>query len=150
MAEIRNASILDIEPAIELGRAMHAESWFSAMPYDPEHLRALLPKVIARGFFVVAYEGGELVGFMLAVVAPSWFGPAITTGDLALYVIPEKRGGSLAARMVKRYIDWAMAIGASDITIGVSTGVDPERTGRFYEGMGFTHVGGVYKMRGAV
>ena len=66
--------------------------------------------------------------------------------DLCLYVLPERRGSTLAVRLWKSCRDWAAAKGAVDLTHAVSTGINIDATHRFFTGMGMTHVGGIYKM----
>ncbi len=48
-------------------------------------------------------------------------------------------------RLVERFTDWADALGAKTDIIGVSTGIDPERTGRLLELMGFRPMGMTYR-----
>ena len=45
------------------------------------------------------------------------------------------------------YEKWAKAKGAKVISLGVSTGITAERTGKFYERMGFNDVGKFYRRR---
>lgn len=65
--------------------------------------------------------------------------------DLLTYVVPEHRGG-LGIRLIKAYIERAKLLDIDDIHIGVSTGLEPERTGKLYERLGFRHIGGGYAM----
>ncbi|MDB4725942.1 GNAT family N-acetyltransferase, partial [bacterium] len=63
-----------------------------------------------------------------------------------LFVLPEKRGAIAAKKLVQDFIQWAIDNGVPNAFIGVSVGIDNERTGKFFEKMGFHHVGLSYKM----
>ena len=81
---------------------------------------------------------------MLGMLVPSWFGRDWTASDLALYLTPEHRGGTTAARLVKAFVTWAQAAGAKQIRPGVSTGQPGALN--LYAGLGFTPVGQLFCM----
>ncbi len=62
-----------------------------------------------------------------------------------LFVLPERRGLVAAKRLIQRFFGWSRKVGAKTAFIGVSTGVFPERTGRFFELMGFRPMGMMYR-----
>ena len=55
---------------------------------------------------LVAERDSEIIGFCIGYVAPHFFGNDLTSGDLAIYVVPEHRGGMMGARLVKAYDAW--------------------------------------------
>lgn len=141
---IRKATFDDIPRLVELGRVMHAEAPnFRAMAFDPERLAMTLQTVIEsdRGFAWVI-EGDEVVGGLIAMAVPHWFSPEVTACDLALFVLPEHRGGIGCARLLNRYRSWAAGLGATKIQLGIMTGVHVEQTRALCERLGW-HCAGV-------
>lgn len=141
---IRIAKESDFPRLVELGRAMHAEGTYSALPFDPAVLLKSLAMVREKHFICVHEIEGHVDGVMVAVIAPSWFGPGRTASDLALFVEPAARGGTAAFRLIEAFVRWATAQKVDGMYLGVTTGVHPEQTGRLYERLGFSPVGGFY------
>lgn len=144
---IRNATDRDFAELIRLGMAMHEESRYARFDFDAGKLERLFVIALDRGFLKV-YEGadGMLAGGMLAMSSEMWFGRDLQTFDLALFIEPGKRGGVAAVRLTRAYVEWAQTIGAKEIGIGTTTGVNPEMSGRLFESLGFERVGAVYRM----
>ena len=145
---IRAATALDIPAMIGIGREMHAESWYAYLPFDEVKLTATLLRLIDGSGFLEVYErNGEISGGMAGICAEMWFCRARIASDLALFVLPGKRGSIAAVRLLERFVQWARWQGASEVNLGVSTNVRKDETGRLYEALGFSHVGGIYKLR---
>lgn len=145
MVTIRTAVEADIPTILTLGRLMHAESRYGRFDFSPVKCDALVRRVIPQGLTFVAEERDAIVGVFIGTVFEQMFGADLASCDIITYVPPERRG-RIGLLLTKEYIRRAKALGVLDIRIGVSTGIDPERTGRFYEKLGFSHVGGVYAM----
>jgi GNAT superfamily N-acetyltransferase len=60
--------------------------------------------------------------------------------ELAVYVTPEHRGRT-GMRLIKAFEAWAWDRGADEITLGISTEVDPERTAALYARLGYRRSG---------
>lgn len=137
---IRWMTIEDLSIAIAMGSSMHKESWFSEFDYADEKLQGLwditetYPDMYCK---YVAEDKGELVGMFVGMCAEHYFGYDKIASDLLLYVTPEARGGTAAPRLIKAYEKWALASGAKEIHVGVSTGVNEDRTVKLYEKLGF-------------
>jgi len=145
---IRPATPQDIPALLALGRAMHAESWYGYLPFDEQKLSGLLARLIGGEGFVEVYETeGHVNGVMVGAISEMWFCRAGIACDLALFVYPGRRGSIAACRLTQRFIEWARAHGAAEVCMAVSTGVRIQETGRLYEALGLTHVGGIYKAR---
>lgn len=142
MAEIRRAGEADLDALVALGQAMHAESpRYRDHSFSPEKVRALAVTLMAqpeRAAVLVAEVDGEVVGVFTAFACARWFGDDVMVSDLAVYVVPEHRGSSLFFRLVKAAERWAASVGARDLEIGVSTGVQQDVTVRAYQRMGYT------------
>lgn len=139
--EIRPATRDDIPALIELGRAMHAESpRFSRHPYSPAKTAGTIDFLLANGAVFVAVKGGQAVGMMGGMVAPGWFTDEATAIELAVYVAPEHRGRT-GMRLIRAFEAWAFEHGAVEVTLGITTEVDTERTAALYEHLGYRRAG---------
>lgn len=140
--EVRHATRDDIPALIELGRAMHAESpRFSRQPYSPTKTTGTIEFLLANGAVFVVVKGGRPVGMMGGMVAPGWFTEECSAVELAVYVTPEHRGGRTGMRLIRAFEAWAFEHGAGEITLGVTTEVDTERTAALYERLGYRRSG---------
>ena len=138
----------DIDPMIELGAQMHAESAYRDLNYSREKCEALCIKYILnpKWFFgYCAYEGDELIGMIMGHLVPYYFGNDLLANDILWYVRKDRRGSMVGIRLLNAFRDWAKERGASEICIGVSTALDLDRTHKLLSRMGFTHVGGTFK-----
>lgn len=122
---------------------MHAESVFSKYAYDFSKVSQRIGILIEleRGIAIVATEGEKIIGGFIGAVEPHWFGDDLQAYDLALFILPEKREGLTAVRLIKEYIRQAKEQGASQISIANSTGFEPDRVKRLFEFCMFSHVG---------
>ena len=128
----------DIPVLIDMGAAMHKESRYEKLDFDPEKLRHLGTNMLDQpdGWLcLVAERDSEVIGFCIGYVAPHFFG-----NDL-----PEHRGGMIGARLVKAYDAWCSEKGVKEPLLGVSAGITPDRTGQLYERLGYTEKYTVYK-----
>lgn len=153
MAEMRTATVEDLPTLVALGRLMHAEAPNMRFTvYDADRVeRALRYAIEVSGFAVVhVADDGQIDGGMAGVVSPRWFSAERQFSDLALFVRPDKRGGLLAARLIKATVAWCEAQGLRpfDVQLGISTGIHPEQTGEFLERLNFERVGGIYRLKG--
>lgn len=145
MVEIRTATEADIPLIGDLGRMMHFESRYAKFDFNPGKWERLLRVVIPQGLTFVAEDSKGAVGVFVGIMAEHFFGDDLTSHDLITYVLPESRG-RVGVLLTKEYIRRAKALGVRDIHIGISTGLQPDRVGRFYEKLGFSHIGGGYAM----
>lgn len=132
----------DVPTLIKLGRLMHEESpRFRDMDYDDEKLMQLGIGLVEHGGIFIAEKDGKAVGMVLGMVTEHYFGRDLMASDLAVYVHPEHRGGTLVVRLIKKFEAWAFSMGAKVITMGVSTEVAAERTGQLYKRLGYRMTG---------
>lgn len=149
MIRIRNATADDLDVLLTLGALMHAESIELYPPVEREHARKSLDVAIAmpNNFLIVlAEDDGEPIGMMTAIAGPYSFSSRLRAASDLLFVIPERRGGTAAMRLVRWFKNWGDSVGADSATLSVATGVSPERTGRFFELMGFRSMQMTYRM----
>ena len=140
--KIRQGDTDDIMSLIMLGREMHKESpRFRDMDYDEDKLMHLGLGLAEQGGIFIAEKDDKPVGMVLGMVTEHFFGHDLMATDLAFYVHPDHRGGTLAVRMLKKFEAWAFSLGAKVISVGVSTEVGSERTGQLYERLGYRITG---------
>jgi GNAT superfamily N-acetyltransferase len=141
---IRMATLEDVPALVELGRLLCTESpVYTRLHYNGERVAAFIRELIMspRGFAWVGEQDGVVVAVFLAAPQAHWACDALIATELVLYVRPESRGSSIAARLVAEFITWAKSIGAEIAAAGSTTGVNEELTVRLYERFGFQRIG---------
>lgn len=141
---IRPATLADIPAMVELGRSMVAESpRLNWLAYSGEKVAALIAALIEKedGFAWVGLRDEHVVAALIAVIDEYWASDDRMAHELTLFVAPEARGNTVAARLVCEMIEWARESGVRRLTAGTSTGIDPELTARLYERFGFERAG---------
>jgi L-amino acid N-acyltransferase YncA len=144
---VRDATLEDIPAMIRIGEIMHAESRYSFMTYDGEKVAFTLKTLIGTGFVRVHEHNGEIDGGMVGYMGEPWFSNERVASELALFIVPGKRGGMAAWYLLSEFVAWCDQQGAREITLAITTGVKVEETGKLYQRLGFEQVGGVFKRR---
>lgn len=138
MVNIRSITQEDMPLLLYMGRLMHEESpRFSVHPFIEERAAQTIQYIINNDSGFIAQDNERVVGMIGGALVPHYFSNVVFANDLAVYVTPEYRGGRAALLLVKAFEDWAMRNGAIEIVLGLSTGINPERTGKFYERLGY-------------
>lgn len=139
MAKPRTAIVDDLAAMVALARAMHEESpRFRPYAFLGYRLRTTLEAVLnmgPRGCLLVAEHEGQIVGAFVGLATDHFACDMLQACDLGLFIAPEHRGGTTAARLVRGYLEWARNIEAEP-TIGINTGVAVERTGLLLQSLG--------------
>lgn len=145
---IRKFKDSDLARLIEIGREMHSESSYAHLSFSEEKCRNLffaclnLPEDFLG---IVCEQHGEIIGMFVGNITPYFFGSQKIASDLLLYIAPEFRGGAAAVRLVKEYEKWANLLGAAQVMLGVTTGIDEVRTIEFYKRLGYKAAGAIFK-----
>lgn len=143
--QIRQAEPIadDLVPVITHGREMHKNSTLRNLQYDPRQLGDTLLNLAAseHGAVILAEADGEVVGFVLALVSKSFFGPDLVASELAVYVTPEYRGTRAGVKLVRAYVAWAKSRGAKRINSGNSAGMDDQKYLKLLTFAGFQPAG---------
>lgn len=146
---------------LDLGQAMHDESpRYKGSIFNYDKAFGLCERLVEsdRGFIAVAFIdkakvasedilGGptetmsEIIGMIGGIISEDYFGDSLTACDLLMYVKPEHRGGMTAIRLAKAYEAWAKNYGVRQIQLGVSTGLEAEKTRALYNNLGFQDAG---------
>lgn len=147
---IREANPGDVSQCIELGLETLARSTYQSEA-DVLIARRTMSRFLMdkSTLMLVAIHDEKVVGFMMCLKEPHWFSKDKYATDLCFVVSPNH--GNYAAPMIRRFIKWAKKDPkVKDIMLGISSGLDQdERTGRMYQNLGFTKVGGTYSLIGA-
>lgn len=137
---VRPVEERDIPAVIEMIQAM----WFESPNFNTKAFSEQKATNLVH-FFVYGPQGGgfvadcdgELIGMIAGAIAENLVTVGKYATDLAVYVVPTKRGGSILPRLVATLEKWAFANGADDVMLGISTGVHPEKTVYLYERLGY-------------
>lgn len=145
---IRKATQHDIPALVELSAQMHVESDFRDVPFDPEMTTSFF-EVIVDGenctVFVSENKEGELTGMIGGILNPFQFSLLRKANDLGFYVVPEERKGRAAIKLEEAYRNWAFSFeDVVRVYLGITTGFD--KIGELYERLGYTCVGGLYRI----
>jgi len=134
---------------LRLALSMQKESAYATVPFDVEQTANSVMNMVVRnpnGFGIVAYDEDKPVGMICGGMSPYVFSKGSLVHDYAWYVLPEYRGSRTALRLLDMFKKWAEDQGALEFYMGVTTNVSADRTGQLLERLGFTRVGGNYKM----
>lgn len=136
---IRNAIPEDIPKLVEMGQRLHDESTYKHVTYSPERVAETCTLMMQRGFIVVAEKDNQVIGVMMGDVYTPWYSTDSMGIDYTLYIYPEYRHGITAMRMIKRFEDWCIGMGAKQIRPGIGTG--DLSVARLYKTLGYTSAG---------
>lgn len=80
-------------------------------------------------------------GILIANEIQAWYAPITFVQEQLVYVRPEHRGSSVAARLIASLEHHAKSIGAVAIRCGVTTGIHQEKTAEMYRKRGYVDCG---------
>jgi len=135
---IRKATADDADAILTLVALMVTESpTYRRHAFAFEKATALIKYLTEQQCLLVADLMGEIVGFCSGMMGEQLLSYDRYATDTGIYVMPEHRGGTAFVRLVRSFENWAIEQGATEIHLGVSTGIDTERTVRMYERMNY-------------
>lgn len=106
---IRQANKFDIPAIVEMLKNYrnHAPIDILKTANDQQYIEQLLTQIIVgAGFIFVAEKNSKLIGMLIAGIVPNVWHPQIKQcSEMAYWVEPEFRGGTVAYRIIKAYID---------------------------------------------
>lgn len=142
------ADISILENLTELCMQMHRETAYQRITLDQERLRNFIADQIAcpkSAQILIHKSNGNLQGALFLRAEPYFFSKEIIVSDSLFYVYPGQRSWDLTRKFLIAAEVWAHSIGASELCLSVSTGVNANRIGALLERAGFSAMGGVYK-----
>jgi GNAT superfamily N-acetyltransferase len=123
---------------------MHQESHFKDLDFDPEKLKQLVAQFIQAQFVQIAEDNNVIIGVFIGFITEYYFGKDLYASDLTYYVDQTKRGSVAAVKLFRDFETWARKNRAKRLNPATSTGINPDRTKKFYERMGYTVTGHTY------
>lgn len=144
---IRLATATDIDDAIKVGEKILKRSVYKADLFSLQAKKVMLRALNDASMALwVAEHKGKIVGFFLAIKEQHWFSRKKYAADMCF--VMDDQHGNYAAPIIKQFIKWAKSDPkVTDIHLAISSGLDNDgRTGRMYQNLGFTQVGGVYSL----
>ena len=146
--EYRIGTDSDVRHIYTLGKKMHAESEFSELDWNEDKVLKWLSANTENPQRLVycAYDDGVLVGVFIGSISRFYFGDDQLASDLLWYVDKDYRGTRVGVRLLKEFKKWATEKNVKRIQVGISSGLSMDRTGALLEKMGFTQIGGLYKV----
>lgn len=145
---IRVATISDMPRLLELGQMLISESALSRFKFDFGKASDSLANIITGGGVVfVAEQDGEIIGGFAGGITELWYSREKIGFDYSLFVQPGRRNGLTAIKLVTAFEAWASELGAVELHLGISTGVNIDGTTRLYEHLGYEHIGPLFKKK---
>lgn len=143
---VRDIDCYDIKFIIECLRLLKAESpIYGNAVEDERYVRLSLRSMITHDSFVGVIV--DRVGFMFGGAAMNWYSPELIVYEQLLYVRPDKRGGSSAARLIRAFEDRAREKCAVEIRAGATVGVTDVMALQLYERLGYERFGAGVRKR---
>lgn len=136
----------DLLELVKIGAIFHKESCYRDTEFDPYIYAEFLKGVITMPNYCAAVieQDGKIVAHLLAMVSPFFWNTQPCARDIVVYVNPEKRGTRAFVMLVKEFERWAAEKGAvMPKIVGISTGIDIEKTRASYERLGYTCIGSI-------
>lgn len=111
---IRKASKFDIPGILDMLRKYREQTplEFLREADDAEYITQMLTELIAgRGVVLIAEQEGKPIGMMIAGIMPSMWSPKhLVLTEFAYWINPEHRGGTAGYRLLRAYLDEAIAL----------------------------------------
>lgn len=145
---VRDAVLDDRLGLFKLAAAMHHETDFRSLTFDPQKaLDRIASWIIAPdALMAVAEQNGEVVGMLAATSSCPWFTSDTIASEDLFFVRKDKRGSRTAFRLMQHFIAWAADKGAAHLRAGIATGEPGANAERLYEHFGFHRVGGSFSL----
>lgn len=152
--KIRFATLDDIPYCVEAGRQFHAMTRFAAYDYNAERVAQSFRGVIDVGqngrgthcFLVAENSDGQLVGAIIGCIEQHFFSERKVASVIHYDVLPEKRMGGAALKLLIAFRKWAENRGVFELSVGVNSGHNLQKMDSFLRKLGFVCTGGNYAM----
>jgi len=140
---VREATADDIPALIQMGLSMREESpRFRRFTPDFKQQEAVLLALIQSPEGLVLIGDGAM--FVGHINTPLWYSDRVACEEL-LFVMPEKRGGPAAFRMIRWFERWAKGRGAVEVNTGITVAHHVDETSRLYRKMGYADAGVTFR-----
>lgn len=132
-----------------INQLMSESPVYQNIKLDMDKLRLLAHAALEYKDWLVAVaeDHDRIIGFLGLFCEEHFFAKEKFCGDLAFYVEPEWRGTSAAPRLLRFGEGWAIGRGAREIRLGITTKINPDKAGSFYNKCGYLPLGLLYRKR---
>ncbi len=137
---IRNFEPEDWPDFIRLMHALHEEGAVSSLRFSERDMLNSLKRPELFNILAIDPEG-NVVGVCMGWVERTFFGPDMIAHQHMFYVSPEARGSVYGKELMQAFEQFARDSGAKEIWVSQATGINVERTQRFFNLLGFETVG---------
>jgi hypothetical protein len=153
---IREAQYFDLDDLIKIVKAMIASNdHYNRFSFDEDSVIKMVTTCIDRKThfaWVGVDKEGEIISAFLGKLEYFVFSKDFFAADIGAYTYPKHRKSRVAYQLLKMFMNWAKAMGASEIHIGATNGFDQNgkrpyasRFGKFLQRkFGFTEAGSWY------
>lgn len=96
---------------------------------------------------LVVEDGDEIVGFFLGNIVEYFFSENLIAQDLVMVFKPEHREGigEIIKEILEKFSAWAKTKHATELCVGVTSGIAGEGYEKLLKAVGFKQVGSIYK-----
>ena len=99
----------------------------------------------AEHLVLVVEVDDKIEGLIIGVTHQLWYSRKKQATDLFFYTSQRIRGDGWGTKLMRRFIGWAKDNpGVKEIMLGVSSGIETDRTKTMYERMGAIRIGENY------
>ncbi|MEP4111846.1 MAG: GNAT family N-acetyltransferase, partial [Sneathiella sp.] len=149
LVQIRRAETLnDINLLFPLGKIASEEPSFNLSNFDLNKRKKVYEEWLEnkkKYVILIAEQEGEAIGFLTAWAGRHYLSKTDVAATVtAFFVLPEKRGGFAALKLIDGFRQWAKNRDAKSIHIHVTSGIRIRETDRFLRKIGFRSMGGNY------
>lgn len=147
--KIRFATIKDKEKLIELALENQAEIDFCSINVNRQRVDESLHGLFhlnpgTHVLMVAETVDGKLAAGLLGCIERYFYSDELQAQLIQWYLRSEFRGTSIAPRLVKAFVNWAKSRGASEVFIGITSGIKTQQSDLLMRKLGFVHLGGNY------
>lgn len=147
--DIRLGRPEDKEALIELALENQKELLHGNISVNPLRVEHALRGLFEQNpgthvLFVAETAQGQLAGGLLGCVERYYYSDELQAQLIQWYLRTSYRGTSIAPRLVKAFVEWGRSRGASEVFIGISSGIDVQQKHVMMRRLGFEHMGGNY------
>ena len=106
----------DIQQILNLAEMMHAEGKYKHLDFSRNKFSSFLLQLMKAKSLVgfVSEKEGNIVGVILSYLTEYFFGKDVFLQGIGFYVLPEKRKGKVASRLLEEWIKAVNTIKAKE------------------------------------
>lgn len=135
-----------------IAKVYYDECMPKAIPFDEEAVALSFQVILedpsrSKSNAWLVYQDDEAIGFLLGSANRIVYCWDVAATLDNLYILPEKRGGLTALKLIREFEEWARVLGCVQIFLGVHREDDlaaMERTGKLFEKIGYSLAGHYY------